>query len=363
MEESLQNYTGTSVIRQINLVAFIAFQRVAIVGEQKMFCVELPRKKRDSSAALEQLVLESHVILRLQANTCTEYVGQSAALLGQGVDNWGTRRSQGSFEHVAQHAEDAVEALVFSGVISLPANTGHHLGKHNQVNDERRCKQRILTDVEQADGLMTAHENFRVILIQSTLVVTNARHVLDHNTVVGVLILLIQDVVGSNHVIDNIGLGDLLGAELLLRAQVLTIIVTKVVVAGNGGKFDTGVDQKVNKSRLHLGLARLEIVTTNEGIVLLSEVDGTGNKGVLRGSIDERSLVQDTGNREDSRRRDFRVTCLDGVQKVVSGVVDARDDVGVTLGIGSPHDDHFVETIFSLEVAVLVSTDLSLNGA
>lgn len=57
------------------------------------------------------------------------------------------------------------------------------------------------------------------------------------------------------------------------------------------------------------------------------------------------------------------MTSLDGVQKVVSGVVDARDDVGVTLGIGSPHDDHFVETIFSLEVPVLVSTDRSLNGA
>lgn len=202
--------------------------------------------KRVPGAALEQLVLKSHVGFRLQANTGTEDVGQSAALLGQGVDNRGAGRSQGSLEHVAQHAEDAVEALVLGGVIGLPADTSHHLGKHNQVDDERRGKQRILTDVEQADSLVTAHENLRVVLIQSTLVVTNARHVLDHNTVVGVLILLVQDVVGSNHVIDYIGFGDLLGTELLLRAQVLAVIVTKVVVAGNRGKFDTSVDQKVN---------------------------------------------------------------------------------------------------------------------
>lgn len=57
---------------------------------------------------------------------------------------------------------------------------------------------------------------------------------LDDNDVVRVLSLLVEDGVGSNHVINNIALGDLLGAELLGSRQVLSVVVTQMVVADNG---------------------------------------------------------------------------------------------------------------------------------
>ena len=104
---------------------------------------------------------------------------------------------------------------------------------------------------------------------------------------VRVLTLLVQDSVGRNHVVHNVGLGDLLGAELLLGAQVLAVVVAEMVVAGNGGELDTSVDQEVDQSRLHLGLARLEVITADESIVLLGKLDGTGNKGVLGRAVDE----------------------------------------------------------------------------
>lgn len=302
---------------------------------------------------LQQLVLEGHLRLGLETNAGTEDVDQSRALLAQSVDNRGTRRSQGSLEHVAEHAQHAVEALVLGTLgVSLPADTGHHLSQHNQINDQGGGQQRILTDVEQADGLVATHEDLGVVLVQSTLVVTDSRHVLDDNSVVRVLVLAVQDVVGSNHVVDDVGLGDLLGAELPLGAQVLAIVVTQVVVAGNGGELDTGVDQEVHQGGLHLGLAGLKVITANEGTMLLSELDSTGNKGVLGRAVDEGSVLQDGGNGEHGRGRDLLVAGLDRVDQVLSSVVDTGDDVSVTLSVGGPHDDDLVEVVLGLEVAI-----------
>jgi len=73
---------------------------------------------------------------------------------------------------------------------------------------------------------MTSHEDFSIVLIQSTLVVANSRHVFNDDSVIWMLALLVQHGVGFNHVINNIGFGDFLGAELLLRTEVLSIIVT-----------------------------------------------------------------------------------------------------------------------------------------
>lgn len=111
---------------------------------------------------------------------------------------------------------------------------------------------------------MTSHEDLSIVLIESTLVVADSWHVLDDDGVIWVLALLVENVVGLNHIIDNVGLGDLLGAELALRAQVLAIVITEMVVRSDRGQLDTSVDQEINKGRLHLGLARLEVVTTDE---------------------------------------------------------------------------------------------------
>lgn len=195
--------------------------------------------------------------------------------------------------------EASVLRVIAFGTMSLPLDARHHLGHEDQVNDQRGSEKGILAHVEDADGLVAAQEDLGVVLVERTLVVADGGHVLDDDGVVRVLALLVQDGVGGDHVIDDVGLGDLLGTELLLRAEVHTVVVAKVVVAGDGGELDAGVDQEINEGGLHLGLARLEVVTADEGAVLLRKLDGTRNEGVLRGAVDERDLLQDTGNSED----------------------------------------------------------------
>jgi hypothetical protein len=246
-------------------------------------------------------------------------------------------------------------------------DTGHHLGDEDQVNDQWGSEEGVFADIEQTDGLVAAHEDLCVVLVQGTLVVSDSWHVLDDDAVIWVLALLVENVVGSDHIVDNIRLGDLLGAELLLGAQVLAVIVAEMVVAGNGGELDTGVDEKVNESRLHLSLARLEVVTADEGIVLLSQLNGTWNEGVLGRSIDERNLLKNASNSEDGGRRNFLVATLDGSNEIVSTVVDTIDKFRETLGVGSPLNDDLLEVVLSLEVAswfislMIVLDDLSIH--
>lgn len=211
------------------------------------------------------------------------------------------------------------------------------------------------------DGLVATEEDLSVVLIKSTLVVANSGHVLDDNAVVGVFALLVQNVVGRDHVIHDIGLGDFLGAELLLRAQVLAVVVAKVVVAGNGGQLDTGIDKEIHQGGLHLGLARLEVIATNVGIVLLSKLDSTRNKSVLGRAVDEGGALQDTGNSKDGRRRNLLVTLLNSLEKVIGSVVDSINEVGEPLSVGGPQNNHLVEVVVGLEVTNVLSDLLDMS--
>lgn len=55
---------------------------------------------------------------------------------------------------------------------------------------------------------------------------------------------------------------------------------------------------------------------------------------------------------------------LDGLHKVVSRVIDAGDELGVSLCVGGPLDDDLVESIVGLELATncqeIVSTKVDL---
>lgn len=80
-------------------------------------------------------MLKRHVRLRLKTNAGAEDVGQSSALLGQSVDDGRARRRHGRLEHVAEHAEHAVEVLVVSAV-GLPLDAGHHLSDDDEIDDQ-----------------------------------------------------------------------------------------------------------------------------------------------------------------------------------------------------------------------------------
>ena len=147
---------------------------------------------------------------------------------------------------------------------------------------------------------MSTHENFCVILIKCALVVSNSWHVFDDHSVIRMLSRLVEHIVRFDHVVYNVRLGDLFRSELLLGAQVHAVIIAQMVVAGDRGELNASIDHEIHQSRLHLRLARLEVVATNEGAVLFSKLDSTGNEGVLRRPIDERCVLKDTSNREDS---------------------------------------------------------------
>ena len=309
-------------------------------------------------------MLQGHIVLRLKTDAGAEDVGESGALLGKSVDNRGTRRSERSLEHVAEDTEHAVEvvelAIAAFGSVGLPLDTGHHLSDQNQIDNQRRSQERVLANVEQADGLVAVEEDLRVVLVKSALVVSNSRHVLDDDAVVGVFAFLVQNVIGSDHVIDDVGLGDLLGAELLLRAEVHAVVVAQVVVGSNRGELDTGADHEVDEGRLHLGLTRLEVVTANEGVVLLGELDSTRDECVLRGTVDEGNTLKNGSHSKDSGRGNLFVTRFDRFEQVVRRVVDALDDVGIALSVSSPLHNDLVETVGRLEITTISSVKVGL---
>jgi hypothetical protein len=101
--------------------------------------------KHETSVAkhdcLKQLVLQSHVILRLKTNASLEDVDQSTSLLSKSINDRSSRRSQGSLEHEAENAKHAVEVLEILGGstvagVSLPLDASHHLSDNNQINDQ-----------------------------------------------------------------------------------------------------------------------------------------------------------------------------------------------------------------------------------
>lgn len=103
------------------------------------------RRMKGTAIDLEKLVLQSHVVLRLETDTGTEDVGKRASLLSKSVDDRSARRSQWSLEHVAEDAEHAVEVLEFLGgniVVggSFPLDASHHLSDQDEINDQWGCK-------------------------------------------------------------------------------------------------------------------------------------------------------------------------------------------------------------------------------
>ena len=135
---------------------------------------------RPSGRSLEELVLECHVVLWLETNTGTEDVGKCSTLLGEGVDNRSTGRSEGSLEHVAEQRQDAVHGLVLAIASRSdcssrrgPINQKHtesenarrtgdaseQLAKNSQIQDQRRSEKRVLADVEHGDGLLATHHD------------------------------------------------------------------------------------------------------------------------------------------------------------------------------------------------------------
>ena len=124
-----------------------------------------------------------------------------------------------------------------------------------------------------------------------------------------------------------------------------------MVVTRDRQRLDTSIDQKLRQHTLHFGLATFEIISPNERLVLLGQLNTTGHKRILGRTIDERRTLQNGRDGKDGRRGHFIVAVLDGRQEVVGGIVHPGENLGVALGIGRPKDDDAVERMGRLEVA------------
>lgn len=316
--------------------------------------------------------LEQEVGLGSETKTSPEEVGAGCTLAVQRVDHIGTRLDHWSLERVGKqrkHRVHRVPLLVLSpGLVSDP---GHQLGEDGKVEEEGRSEQRVLAQVGDVQTVTAAHAELGGVVVHGNLLVADRRLVLDDDAVVRVLALvrlaigrlltgdsgLVEKVVGSTAVVDHRRLGDLLGLELALRAQVVAVIVTQMVVRGNRKRLDTCIDEELGEHRLDLGLTSFEVVTADESLVLLGKLDAAGNEGVLRSTVDVRGVLEDAGDGEDGRGRDLGVVPLNSLEEVVGRVVDAGEDLRVSLGVGSPDDNDLVEVVLALELAD-VGTDL-----
>mmetsp|Transcript_10260 Transcript_10260/g.24112 ORF Transcript_10260/g.24112 Transcript_10260/m.24112 type:complete len:461 (+) Transcript_10260:306-1688(+) len=297
------------------------------------------------------LVLKRHVVGRRQRHARAEDVLDAAALREERVHHGRARRHEGRLDQVREQRHDGMEVRPLRELRRLVLDARGHVSENGEVEDEGRGQQGVLARVVHDDGLDATHEDVGCVLVHRALAVAHLGHVLDHDHVVGVLVLVVKDAIRADHVVDDVGLGDLLGAERLRRLQVLAVVVAQVVVRDDGGRLDAGGHEEVDHDRLHLGLPRLEVIAADHDVVPLGELDHARHEGVLRRAVDVHRPLEHRGDGEDGGGRDLGLIVLDGLQQVVGAVVDTGLEGGEAFCVGRPQHDDLVEFVSRLEVA------------
>ena len=170
----------------------------------------------------------------------------------------------------------------------------------------------------------------------------------------------VEDGVGGKHVINTALLGGFFALEGVFLGKVLSVIVSQVVVGDHRAGSDTGGDQEVGEGGLEFGLSRFEVVSDDEGSFTDSELDNSGNKGVLGRSIDEWGLLKDTGNSVDGRGRDFLVSGFDSSENILGGIVDSSFLNASAFSVSGPHDDDLIKSVGLFEVSDVLPDDLNV---
>lgn len=128
-----------------------------------------------------------------------------------------------------------------------------------------------------------------------------------------------------------------------------------MVIADDGLWLDSGGDEELSQGGLELSLSGLEIVTDNEDLVLLGELDDSWNKGVLGRSIDVGATLRDGGKSENGGWGDFWVILFNGLHDVFVGIMDSSLDLTESLSVGSPEDNNLIDLVGELEISDILS--------
>jgi len=107
-------------------------------------------------------------------------------------------------------------------------NPGEELRNNHEIDDQGRCKKRVLANGVHRNGVASTHHEFGMILIHSDLGVADGGDVFDDDAVIDLAadVIVEENLVGCNDIVDYGGFADLLGAELTGCRQVLAIVVT-----------------------------------------------------------------------------------------------------------------------------------------
>mmetsp|Transcript_22684 Transcript_22684/g.52428 ORF Transcript_22684/g.52428 Transcript_22684/m.52428 type:complete len:201 (+) Transcript_22684:1659-2261(+) len=177
-----------------------------------------------------QTMLKSHVVVRTQPQTGTHHIHNRTTLREQCIHNGSPIRNKRGLQHIRKKRQDRVEGLPLVITRLLHADALTELPENHQIVNQWCGQKRILTCIVHHNRVLSTHEDLRSVLIHRTLRVCHIWHILDHHNMIGMFILFKQNTVRSNHIIHNIRLGDLLASELTRSRQVLSIIVSQMIV-------------------------------------------------------------------------------------------------------------------------------------
>ena len=119
--------------------------------------------------------------------------------------------------------------------------------------------------------------------------------------------LVVEQMIGSDHVIDYVGFADFFRAELLRGTEILAVVISQMIVGNDRLQFETRRDEEIGENGFQFRLSTLEIITANEDMMLVGKSDDTRHQRVLRAAIDVRTLLENRCTREYVRWTDFLV--------------------------------------------------------
>jgi len=260
------------------------------------------------------------------------------------VGDWG-------LEEERKVREDGAEFLV------VDLHSGEELSEDDHVVHERGGEEGVLADVVGGDRVGTVHEDLGGVLVHGSLGVTDEGDVLDDDFVVDfVVVLWVENFVRSHGVVEDSSLGDFLGLEALVFLEVLTVVVTEMVVGDAGGDSDSGTDEEVAHDGFETGLSRFEIGAGNETTVVSSVLDDGWVEGVLWRAVEVDALLLDGGNAVQHGGGEL-VVVGNSLLEVIDGVDLWEEE---HLGVGGPQDDDLVGLglhgldVFSQDVDLLL---------
>jgi len=241
-----------------------------------------------------ELESKEGAIIGLDAGGGLEQVDEALSLSGEAVDDvllvvggWG-------LEEEAEVGEDWAHGLV------VDLHPGEQLAEDDHIDHQGSGEERVLTNVVGGNGVGAVHEDAAGVLVEGALRVLHEGYVLDDNLVVDVVVAFgVQNRVGLDGIVENAGLGNLLGLEALVFLKVLAVVVTEMVVGDNGGESDTGADEEVRHHGLEPGLAGLEVRTAEEGSFLLGVLDDTWVECVLWRTVQVKHTLLDGSDAVD----------------------------------------------------------------